>query len=56
VEQVEVGMRIYLDKGCADQGKGEKYLMGIIRNQKVEEPKEQSTGSVLLDSYYANAS
>jgi hypothetical protein len=55
VEPVEVGIRIYLDKGCADQGKDEKYLLGIIRNQKIEEPKEQSTGSALLDSFYANA-
>jgi hypothetical protein len=55
VEQVESGMRIYLDKGCADQGKDEKYLLGIIRNQKVGVPKEQSTGSSLLDAYYANA-
>jgi hypothetical protein len=55
VEQVVSGIRIYLDKGYADQGKDEKYLLGIIRNQKVEEQKEQSTGSVLLDKYYANA-
>jgi hypothetical protein len=54
VGQVEKGMRIYLDKGCADQGKDEKYLLGIIRNQKVDEPKQQTTGSQLLDSYYAN--
>ena len=55
VVQVEAGMRIYLDKGCADQGKDEKYLLGIIRNQKVEAPKQQTTGSSLLDSFYANA-
>jgi hypothetical protein len=54
--QVESGIRIYLEKRCADQGKDEKYLLGIIRNQKIEEPKEQSTGSALLDSYYANGS
>jgi hypothetical protein len=56
VEQVESGIRIYLDKGCADQGKNEKYLLGIIRNQKPEKPNQQTTGSSLLDSYYANAS
>ena len=56
VEQVESGMRIYLDKGCAAQGKDEKYLLGIIRKQKVRKPKQQTTGSPLLDSYYANAS
>jgi hypothetical protein len=31
VEQVEAGIRIYLDKDCAEEGKDEKYLMGIIR-------------------------
>jgi hypothetical protein len=52
VDQVESGIRIYLDKGCADQGKREEYLLGIIRNQKVEESAKQSTGSPLLDKYY----
>jgi predicted house-cleaning noncanonical NTP pyrophosphatase (MazG superfamily) len=33
-EQVESGIRIYLDKDCAGQGKDEKYLWGIIRKQK----------------------
>jgi hypothetical protein len=55
VEQVVSGIRIYLDKRCADQGKDEKYLLGIIRNQEVETPKQQTTGSPLLDSHYANA-
>jgi len=32
VEQVEAGIRIYLDKDYAGQGKREKYLLGIIRN------------------------
>ena len=32
VEQVEAGIRIYLDKDYAGQGKREEYLMGIIRN------------------------
>ncbi len=30
--QVIQGMRTYLEKGYADEGKGEKYLRGIIRN------------------------
>ena len=34
VEQVEAAIRVYLDKDYAGQGKNEKYLMGIIRNQK----------------------
>ena len=54
VEQVEAGIRVYLDKDCAGQGKREAYLLGIIRNQKTEAPKQESTGSALLDSYYAN--
>ena len=53
VEQVEAGIRIFLDKDYAAQGKREEYLLAIIRNQKVGEPKQQSTGSPLLDSYYA---
>lgn len=55
VEQVEAGIRIYLEKDYAGQGKREEYLLGIIRNQKTsEKPKTQTTGSTLLDSYYAN--
>lgn len=38
--QVTQGMRTYLEKGYAGQGKGEKYLRGIIRNSD-----EQSPGS-----------
>ena len=38
--QVIQGMRTYLEKGYADQGKGEKYLQGIIRNTD-----ERSAGS-----------
>jgi len=33
-------MRAYLEKGYAAQGRGEKYLRGIIRNSD-----EQSAGS-----------
>jgi len=32
VEQVESGIRVYLEKDYAGQGKREAYLMGIIRN------------------------
>jgi hypothetical protein len=53
---VEAGIRIYLEKDCAGQGKGEAYLLGIIRNNPVQTVKLSMTGSPLLDSYYANAS
>jgi hypothetical protein len=33
VEQVEAGIRVYIEKGYAGQGKREAYLFGIIRNQ-----------------------
>jgi len=33
VGQVEAGIRIYLEKDYASQGKREEYLLGIIRNQ-----------------------
>ena len=56
VEQVEAGIRIYLEKNYADQGKGEAYLLGIIKNQIINESKQESTGSPLLDSYYARNS
>ena len=55
VEKVEAGIRVYLEKDCAGQGKREAYLLGIIRNQKKEPPKQKSSGSALLDSYYANS-
>lgn len=38
VEQVESGIQVYLDKDYAGQGKGESYLLGIIRNQKADQP------------------
>jgi hypothetical protein len=34
VAQVESGIRVYLEKDCAGQGKDEKYLWGIIQKQK----------------------
>lgn len=52
VGQVEAGIRTYLEKNCAAEGKGEKYLLGIIRNQNHKPKQKQSTGSTLLDAYY----
>lgn len=40
VDQVEAAIKVYLEKGCAGQGKDEKYLLGIIRNQKSDHPKD----------------
>ncbi len=54
VDHVQAGIRIYLEKECAADGKGEKYLLGIIRNHKPVDQKPTSTGSSLLDSYYAS--
>jgi len=52
MEQVQEGIRIYLNKQLAHVGKDEKYLLGIIRNVRIEKTPT-STGSVLLDAYYA---
>ena len=58
VRQVEAGLRVYLEKDYASLGKGEKYLLGIIRNQNgqtVEAPDpmtRKSSGSTALDDYY----
>lgn len=56
-DRVMAGIKTYLEKGYADQGKDEKYLLGIIRNSDGSPPEAQgetmrSTGSYLLDSYY----
>ena len=57
IQQVEAGIRIYLDRDCAGQGKRENYLSAIIGNhQNQAEAKPESAGSVLLDAHYANAS
>jgi len=56
--QVIDGMRTYLEKGYAAQGKNEKYLLGIIKNSKVELPVEPgkkvrpSAGNKTLDDHY----
>ncbi len=56
IDQVQGGIRAYLGKGYADQGRKENYLLGIIRNQNGKGPNEQgqeegfkSSGSSLLD-------
>jgi len=53
------GIKTYIEKGYADQGKGEKYLLGIIRNQNgngaaegPQGPVMKSTGSPALDDHY----
>jgi hypothetical protein len=43
VEQVEAGIKIYLDKGYADRGKREEYLLAIIRNNKSYGKTQTST-------------
>jgi hypothetical protein len=40
VAQVEAGIRIYLDKDYASQGRDEKYLLGIIRGQTGNEVQQ----------------
>ena len=42
VEQVEAGIRIYLDKDYAGQGKREEYLLGIIRNNGNQYPSKNT--------------
>jgi len=59
VAQVIAGIRIYLEKGYAGQGKNEKYLLGIICNAKPEDTStsgqvRKSSGSALLDEHYRN--
>ena len=58
-EQVLAGIRIYLEKDYAAQGKDEKYLLGIIRGSAQQKTEAnipggkvmKRTGS-LLDKYY----
>jgi len=59
VNQVMDGIRIYLEKSYAEQGKNEKYLLGIIRgNSKQISPAKKNTGKIMkrtgsmLDQYY----
>lgn len=53
VEQVEAGIRIYLDKDHAAKGKREEYLLGIIRNEQPQSVEPETTGSAVLDLLYA---
>lgn len=57
VNQVQAGIKTYLEKEYfKQQGKDEKYLLGIIRNTQIPEikgaPVCRSTGSKALDDYY----
>jgi len=57
VESVLTGIKTYFEKGYADQGKDEKYLLGIIRKAKQDDTNTggqamKSTGSIALDRYY----
>jgi hypothetical protein len=57
IDSVMAGIRTYLEKGYHDQGKGERYLLGIIRNLKPEDSitggkARKSTGSHALDEHY----
>lgn len=58
IESVMAAIKTYLDKGYHQEGKGEKYLRGIIRNINGADTKEaqgntmKSTGSPALDEYY----
>lgn len=49
VERVEAGIRIYLDRDYASQGKREDYLLGIIRKIQPQTVEPETTGSALLD-------
>jgi hypothetical protein len=57
--QVEAAIRVYLEKGYADQGKRENYLCGIIRNQPPSQSGNCLQASIRqkeidLDQLYAN--
>lgn len=54
-EKIKAGIQTYLDREYWKEGKDEKYLIGIIRNESKKPLQPQgfkSTGSPLLDSYY----
>jgi hypothetical protein len=57
--QVEAGIRIYLEKDYPGQGKGENYLLGIIRNQSPSKTIKSIEGTtspkgIDLNEIYAN--
>jgi len=60
VDQVQEGIRTYISKGYAGQGKGERYLLGIIRHKHQGNGQESNsvgftrTGSSLLDEAMKN--
>ena len=43
-DQVIAGIKVYLDKNCAGEGKDENYLWGIIRKQP-DSPNPKSENS-----------
>ena len=45
VAQVEAGIRTYLQKDCAGQGKNEAYLLGIIRKNPVSLSKSSNSST-----------
>lgn len=53
VEQVETGIKTYLEKNYAVQGKNEAYLLGIIHNGKpaLQSSKEQAINLFQADWY-----
>lgn len=59
-DQVIAGIRIYLEKNYAAEGRDEKYLLGIIRRNSKQTPAPnttrgkvmKSTGSHALDEHY----
>ncbi len=46
VARVESGIKVYLEKDCAGQGKREEYLLGIIRNQKADNSSQETPGQL----------
>jgi hypothetical protein len=52
LDQVITGMTIFIEKGCAHEGKDEAYLKGIIRRQRITSTRQEfkPTGSPLLDA------
>ena len=58
IDRVMAGIETFCEKGCAKQGKNERYLLGIIKNnetsanEKLHDKGMQSSGSALLDDYY----
>jgi len=47
-DQVMAGIRIYIEKDYAGQGKGEKYLLGIIRGNAQQKPAANIPGGKVM--------